>query len=787
MSTTNTEAHQVSRSRLSVAVFAALTLSAGALAQERELEEVRVTAEKLRGDVQDIPIAITSFSSEDMEQLSVNQIKELVAFTPGLTATPGPNGGNEGLFFIRGIGQADGNAATDPGVGTYLDGVYLGRTSGASLDTLDLQRVEVLRGPQGTLFGRNTIGGAINVVTENPSLDGFHGKVKGSIMDRDGYKLQFVANAPLGDDAALRVSGLNTQRDGWGESVYNNDTFGDEDTTAGRVKFLWNANDSMQFILSADATKARGTSLPTVLTAFDTSQELPHMGATPLAAPFPPDSAGERSNDTKDIFASIDPQNDMDVWGTSLHFNWDLQWARLSSITAYRDMETFTTQDFDAGAYATYDNFMDQAQEQFSQELILAGEAFDDRLEWLAGLYWYEEEVDYTNGINLGHNTNLFPFSWEKLDGRGIQNNQRFNLDVESQAVFFHLRYRITDAFSLTVGGRYNEEEKTQDFDFFIDNTDGIFSFIPAPIPGNPAWPNPGYIQLFTPGEITPTLSPNNPFLPPNVPTSYNESWEEFTPKVVLDWQASEDILFFLSYAEGFKSGGWNGRPQDTFAEVPTYEPEEVTSYELGMKSTFADGDVVFNASYYFSDYENIQLLVLNPGSGFFETNNAAQAEVQGIEFEVSARLMDSLQVFWTGSWIDAEYTELDLEARISGIDDNDMLPLTPEYSTSLGLQYTASLGDAGALIARGDYSWQDDIAYGAANGQYEVEDDYGLLNLRLSWLSRSEQWTVAGWVRNATDEEYFSNGQDVVNGLGVAFAGVGRPREYGLDVIYSF
>tara|TARA_R110002110_G_scaffold205066_1_gene416727 strand:- start:126966 stop:129314 length:2349 start_codon:yes stop_codon:yes gene_type:complete len=759
----------------------AMGLSAAAVAQGPKLEEVTVTAQKLTGDIQDIPIAITSFTSNDLEQLSSSQVKDIARLTPGLTSTPGPNGGNEGLFYIRGIGQNDGNAATDPGVGTYLDGVYIGRATGASLDTLDLQQIEVLRGPQGTLFGRNTIGGAINVMSKKPDVEATSGQVKASWMERDGYKLQFAGNLPLGDTLALRVTGVDKKQDGWGRSVYTDDTYGDIDTTAGRAKLLWNATDALEVMLSVDATKARGTSQPTILTASDTS------GASPLAVPFPPALANERSDDIYKVFSSIDPKNDLDVWGTSLHVNWDTDLMRIESITAYRDMESFTTQDFDGGGFAFYDNFMDQAQDQFSQELLFSGVAMDNKLDWLVGLYYFEEEVDYTNSINLGTNTNLFPFSWEKLDGRGLRNNQRFNLEVETMAAFFHFKYRLTDSLALTVGGRYNDEEKTQSFDFFIDNTDSVFSFIPAPFPGNPAWPNPGYVQLFTPGVITPTLSPDNPFLPANVPTTYNESWGKFTPKVVLDWEAGENMMVYLSYAEGFKSGGWNGRPQDTFAEVPTYEPEEVSTYEIGIKSEWMDQRLRFNGAYFYSDYEDIQLLVLNPGSGFFETDNAAKAELQGIELDVNYLLTENLQVMWTGTWTDTEYSELDLSALISGIDEDDMFPLTPEYTTSLSMQYTADLGDNGSVILRGDYTWQDDIAYGAANGQYEVEGDYGLLNMRLTWESPSKTWAVAGYVLNATNEEYFSNGQDVVNGLGVAFSGVGAPQEFGLDVMYSF
>lgn len=783
----NTRQTTLARTLAVLSAASALALPGMAQAQAGSLEEIVVTAQQLTGNIQDIPIAISTYSEAQLESLSINRLSDITRFTPGLTATPGPNGGNEGLFYIRGIGQNDGNAATDPGVGTYLDGVYMGRTSGASLDTMDIQQVEVLRGPQGTLFGRNTIGGAINVTTKKPDTEALAGQVKAGVMERNGYKVQSSVNVPLGQDWAMRFAGLHTEQDGWGDSVYTDDTYGDVDTTGGRVKLLWNASDELQFLLEADGTRARGTSLPTILTAFDGSPSLPHRGATPLAAPFPFDMGSEMSKDEDKIFSSIDPKNDMDVWGTALHIDWDLGRAQLSSITAYRNLNSYTTQDFDGGGYAVYDNFMDQDQDQTSQELLLKGNAFDDRLEWLVGLYYYEESIDYTNAINLGTNINLQPFQWAKLDGRGLRNNQRFHLDVESEAVFTNLRYKLTDAVALTLGARYNYEKKKQNYDFFVDNRQGIFSFIPAPFPGNPPWPSPGYVQLFAPGVITPTLSPDNPFLPPDVPTKYDEDWDKVTPRAVVDWQLDDELMFYASYAEGFKSGGWNGRPQDTFASVPTYQPEEVNTYEVGMKSEWLDRKVRLNTSYFFSDYTDIQLLVLNPATGFFETANAAEAELQGIELDITAVLVENLQATVTGTWTDSKYTKLSTAAQIAGIDKDDEFPLTPEYTASAILEYTFDMGNAGSIVAHADYSWQDHVYYGAANGEYEGQDSYGLTNLRLSWISANDKWTVAGYVLNAADEDYYSNGQDVVNGLGVAFAGVGRPREYGMDFIYSF
>ncbi|MCB1678673.1 MAG: TonB-dependent receptor [Halioglobus sp.] len=757
----------------------ALVLSGAAasvLAQSGALEEVIVTAQKRSESMQEVPISVAVFGSESMRELSVTQVKDLVKFTPGLTMSNGPSGGNDAFFYIRGIGQFDHNASADPGVGIYIDEVYLGRVAGAAVDLLDIERVEVLRGPQGTLFGRNTIGGAVSVVTARPG-DEFGGNLRVTVGERERQELAGRVDLPLGDSVKAMVVGQWRQQDGWGERVYDSATFSEVNSDALRAKLDWKVAENLDVLFSVDYTDTDGSSgSQTRLAAFNGAA---NGGTSPLGVPFAPDMGQEMSNDLYDNFTSIEPAYDTEVNGYSMVVNWQGEALSVKSITAYRELDQFVTNDFDGGRYSFYDNYFDTDQDQFSQEFQFTGSAMSERLNWLLGLYYYEEDVDYVNAIAMGTNNGLPPFdpnyAVNKLDGRAIWNIQGFELEVESQAVFAQVDFSITDALTLTAGVRYSDEEKKQAFNFYVDNTDGVFTFA-------------NFAGLFLPGTITPTLSPDNPFV--GVPTTYSDTWNSTDPKLSLEWQLTDEVLLYTSYATGFKSGGWNGRPTPNaagqFGVVPTYDPEEVETYEVGIKSQWLDNRLRLNVTAYTSDYTDIQMLVLGP-SGFFENINAGEADIDGFEMDLIALPLPQLQLTAGVGYIDAQYTKLAPGAIGSGITRGNALPNTPEYTASASAQYTFDLRNNGALSLRADYAWQDEVYFGASNAQFEYQDSYGLWNLRASWRSADESLEVAVFLLNAADKEYLVSGQDVLGPLGVAFNQVGPPQEWGAQINYWF
>ncbi|MFN3388279.1 MAG: TonB-dependent receptor [Allosphingosinicella sp.] len=739
---------------------------APAAAEEGRNPDIIVTATRREERLQDVPVAVTAFGEEAIQALSAETVGELASFAPNLSRTSGPTGGNDAFFFIRGIGQVDSNPAADPGVGVYVDGVYFGRLQGSSIDTDDIARVEVLRGPQGTLFGRNTIGGAISITTKDPGRDfGTQGRVTYGSRDRiDAYA---AADLPVSEQFRLRISGATRNQDGWGKNVYTGETFGDVENLSGRVRALWEPDPDVRLALTADAVRGRGSSAHTILVGFNPAAG-PIPGTTPLGVPFPP-LLQDTSPDIDVSFASIEPRNDLDSWGLSGDLGWTLgENVGLRLIVAYRELDQFVTNDFDGTGFKTFDNFFDTGTNQLSGELQLSGEALAGRLEWLLGFYGFRERIDHNNAICLGANLGG-PFAFARNQGGCLQNNQRFGLDVDSWALFAHTTIALSDEFGLILGGRYTNEEKEQRFDFFLDNRAGVFSFFGIP------------------PIILPTLSPSNPAL--TIPTTYKGSWSRFTPKLGFEWEPQEDLLVYGSWSRGFKSGGFNGRPSPNptggFNQILPYDPETLDAWELGFKSDLADNRLRLNAAAFYSIYDGIQLLVLDPTTGFFNTQNAGKNEIWGFEVEATARPVDPLTIYANIGYVHDRYKELNPLAV--GIDLGDRLPVTPRWTLATGANYHVALGGAGTLDLRGDLSFRDEVWYGAPNNPLEREEAITLLNLRATWRDPSDRFSVALFGTNVTNVRYYSNVQDVRGALGVAFAQVAPPREWGVELGFRF
>ena len=747
--------------------------------------------------LQSVPVSIAVFRAKDLENLGVTNVADTAAFTPNFLANGGPTGQNDGFYFVRGVGQVDLNPATDPGVGSYVDGVYLGRVIGASFDSLDVARIEVLRGPQGTLFGRNTIGGAVNVVTGDPG-DSWQGDLRVTGGERSLIGAQAKIAGPLSDTFGISASLLHRQQDGAGENPFTGKTFGDIDNTAGRLKFQWKPSDTFTARLAADASRVRGTSQHQILVGFNPAV------SSPLGVRMAPQVGADLN--TGNIYENrsslTDPRSDVDVNGISLTLDWSLGAASLKSITAYRELEQFARGDFDGSRINFYQSEFTTDQDQISQELQLT--VANERWTGVLGAYYYEESAFHNNYITLGANNGCllaplpFPFAGPPpplcganpyatpLLDRSIANNQQLNVDIKALAAYAHATFRFNDTWSGSLGLRWTDEKKTQAYDFFIDNTKNVLNFSCAP-PGVPGFPPTGLCFPLVPAAIIPTLSPRNPMV--GVPTTYKASWSEVTPKLGLEYKPRDRQLYYLSYSEGFKSGGFNGRPTPgatgSFAAVEAYDPERLKTVELGAKTQFADNAVRLNAAVFFSRYSDIQLLVLGP-SGFFENRNAGEAEIKGVELELLARPSPAFELSVNLGYMDHEYTSLTADARRSGFALSNRLPMTPKLNGSLGLQYTWPLG-AGALALRGDYAYRSEVFFGAQNGPLERESDLGLLNARVRYDFPGERISLALYAKNLTDEEYFTNGQDVRGPLGIAFVGVGLPREVGAEFVYRF
>ena len=756
---------------LTGAIGAGAHAQAGSPAAEREnpTDTIVVTATRREETLQDVPIAVSAFTGADLQELSVSNIGDVSQYTPNLAQTSGPSGGNDGYFFIRGVGQVDSNPASDPGVGVYIDEVYLGRIQGSSFDVLDIARVEVLRGPQGTLFGRNTIGGAINVVTADPGEE-FGGNVRVAAGTRDLAELIASVDLPLSDTFGMNVAAFSRHQDGWVTSRTTGATYGDVENLGARIKAVWEPAETFKLTLVGDTARTDGSAAPTIAQGFNQFANSPNpgviTGGSPLGVPFPTDMFNDVAPNLETSFQSNAPISETETGGLAAIATWNLGAVTLKSITSYREMTQFVTNDFDGSGYTFFDNFFDSKQNQISQEFQMSGEAAEGRLEWLGGLYFFEEESDHVNGICQGTNTGI-PGVAVRNDGRCLLNNQAFTLDVSSWAAFGNATWAFTDALSVTLGLRLTNEEKEQQFDFFLDNSAGIFNFAGIP------------------PLVIPTLSPRNPAL--TIPTLYTDDWESLTSRLVVDYVLNDQVNLYASYSEGFKSGGFNGRPNPNptgqFSEVQTYDPETLETFELGFKGDY--GRVRANAALFHSIYDDIQILVIDPATAFLDIDNAGEAEMTGLELEVFANPVDPLTFMASVGYIDASYNEVNPLA--AGISLNNELPVTPEWTVHLGAEYEVDLATAGALRLRADYSWRSDVFFQAENALFDKGEEVGLLNLRATYTLPSQMTSISVFGRNVTDETYLSNAQDVRGPLGVAPAQLGETAEWGVELSVDF
>jgi len=783
-------------------------------ADDAQLDEVIVTAQKRTENVQDVPISITAFSAEFLERLSAERVADIMDYAPNVSRSSGPTGGADAFFFIRGVGQVDNSATVDPGVGVYLDEVYLGRIQGASLDLLDVERVEVLRGPQGTLFGRNTIGGAVSVITADPG-DEVAGRAQLTAGSRDKLDGLFSIDLPLGDTTALKVSAVRRYQEGWAKSTFTGRDYGQTDDLGGRVRFVWKPSDSFSARFSADLGTRDGSPASNSLLSFNSMAgcvvpgsrpPVTIPGTTPTCVPFPTppappgppgppgpppasDLLADQNFDRERSFNSVEPRIDERTNGLAAQLAWNIGDLTLKSITSYRTLVQDSRTDLDGTGYSLYDAQFLVDQNQLAQEFQLAGRSFNDRLDWVLGLYAFREGIRNDTTICVGTNRpatgptglpiqlppafpggppRFAPGSATRNDGRCLSFGNQIDLDIDSLAAFTHTQYALTDRWSATLGLRWTRDQKEQVFNSFTDNRAGVVALTGIPPLG------------VISGAVGPGVTPPPGFAP--VPFRYEETWSEVTPRLGVDFKPAEDWLFYASYARGFKSGGFGARATP-LAPIRPYDPETVDTYEIGFKSEFADRRVRLNAAAFFSRYKNIQLLILDPATAQFETRNGGDNEVRGIELELRARPTSALDLTASIGWLDNEYTRF---AGIAQIDPGDKLPNSPEYTLDLGAEYRWAIGE-NRLAVRADWNYRAESWFQALNNPLDRQGGYAIVNARVSYEIVPSDVTVALFAQNLTDKEYFLTKNDTRSDLGVATGIYAPPREIGLELIVRF
>lgn len=704
-----------------------------------------VTARRREERLQDVPISVTAFSANDIQTTSVTNIKELGHFTPNVTINDHSQVGNTAsLIYIRGIGQDDPGIIWEPGVGMYVDGIYSGRLVGIDVDLVEVERIEVLRGPQGTLFGRNTIGGAINVVSAKPDVDaGFSGAAELVTGRFDRFDGKLNLNVPvLPGKLAAKVGVASRQRDGYGRRLdfQTGETIGetgDRDATSGQLMLNWLPHDELSVLFSLDGSRVRESGAVRKLVA---TGQPPIIGLTNiLADPDYGDVFLTDSNFTN--FANgKDGANDLDVWGAGLTIEWNREDYFVKSITSYRDMEVLSSSDEDLSIYTIIHSDFNLEQDQFSQELQLGGQSFDGRLDWLTGLFYYEEDASTDVMIDAFELASI-------IIGNDLSLNLLEGAKAESYAVFGQGTYSFTDRFSLTAGLRYTKDEKEVSRSRSTINTG----------------------QVVVPFGVR------------------SDSWDDVSGRLGLEYKWTDDVMTYVSVAKGYKSGGINGRSTSDVEFVP-FDPETVLTYEAGVRSELLDNQLRLNATLFFNDYNDIQFLVTGNDPVTLENitfvDNAAKADVKGFELELVAAPTSRLNFSAGIGYTDAEYTQIDPGSVLT---PDTRFVSTPEWSGVVSGQYAHPFDDGSQLLGRLDYTYQSETYYDIDNSPLLIQDGYGLLRARVEFESSDGKWVAALFGTNLTDEEYFTAGLDRAGQIGFAQVQFARPREWGASVRLRF
>jgi len=667
------------------------------------LEEVVVTARKREERAQDVPMSISVLSGAHLERTGGANLRDVGALFPGISFND--SNGSGGEFSIRGLTSA--GSGSDTSIGLYVDEVFVGDEASMSQRLYDLQSFQVLRGPQGTLFGRNTVAGAVNIVTRKPGPD-FGGSVHATVGNYDLREYGLTVNAPLISDRLMaRVSYVDRERDGYLRNTAVPGTAGnDENGHSLRVHVLGRPTDDLDLLLSVDDS------------SDDTCDNMFRVVSGTLYT----------GNTNPDVSAWDGPCNSQrDVQGISLRADQRFSGMTLTSISAYRDRETSFLTDRDFTNLPILATGLDTDEHQFTQEVRLAS-AGGERMSWVAGAFWFERHYLQDTILDLGPG----------FLGPGLRNTVHSFADTTARsfAGFASVEWNVTNALMADVGLRYTSERKSLDY----------VQTATLPIPGF--------------GVVA--------------PFSRDVDGGEWSPTATLTYRFNPAAIAYGRIARGFKAGGFNAGPSSDPARIE-FEPEFVTSYELGYKADLLEGRVTFDGSVYYLDYSDIQQSDQD-GAGFY-IGNAASARSYGVETQFSVRPFEYLTLNGGLGYVNAKYDEF-------GARSGNDLPRAPRWTGSLSADLRWNVTANGSLFVLPEVTYRSENFVDSANTQLFLQPSNTLVNVRAGFESRSG-WSATAWMRNATDERFTLGGFSVAPILYAVTTS--PPRTYGLDLRWNF
>ncbi|MBL8552472.1 MAG: TonB-dependent receptor [Hyphomonadaceae bacterium] len=748
----------------------ALGLFAGpAAAQETAaVEDVVVTAQFREQNIQDTPLSITAVTAEMLEARSQTSIVDVANQAPNVRLTPGSAAFGPSLqAHIRGVGQHDFNFALEPGVGMYVDDVYYSTLTGSVFDLLDLERVEVLRGPQGTLAGQNSIGGAIKLYSRKPDGEG-GGYVQGTYGSYDRTEVRAAAEFTLAPDLFARIAGVSHASDGYvtrydygcthpGSPVKSAiisencelGTEGGKSYTAIRGALRWTPTTRLEMNLAADftnddsegspftlmyvgsttaagATPAANTSINGV--SLGTAAGSPFISYSLFGSQWADDTFSQSPYITYSTYTNPAPIDgsapyaipaiyQVDSWGVSNTIDFAItDKLKLTSITAFRYYEGDWGVDEDSSPIGSTTLYNAVWHRQWTQELRLSGALFADALDFTIGGFYLDQRSHYGARVDL----------------RTLQFIENDDIPATTTAAFANFDWHITDALDVIVGARYTDSEKT-------------FTYGRLGIPGSGP-PNNGLAPAAVRGLN-------------GLSSTYSGSYMDY--RAAVQYRLTDNVMAYAQFSTGHRGGGINPRPFFVAQALP-HNPEQVSAYEIGAKTDFFDRRLRLNASAFFNKYEDILFATTNcpftggPATPCFLPINAGEAEVQGYELEAVLRPVDGLSIDASVSTLDFEYTTIAPNAASAGISLASTAPFAPELKYAIGVEYDINVGDRGTLTPRLDWSYQDSYFTTPSNSPFSQIPDYSLLNGRLTWRAADGDWQLALEGTNLTDELYY-------------------------------
>jgi iron complex outermembrane recepter protein len=781
-----------------------------AMAMERDrsgvIEELIVTSQRRAESIQDVPISVTAFNQEDIERISPRTLRDLDAMVPNVrigmvTAAPG-----QGAIFIRGLGYADAENNQPPSVGLIIDGIFQGTNTGQLIDTFDIEQIEVNRGPQGVLYGKNTTGGTIVVKRAQPRFNEFGIDAAAQVGTENERVLKARVNVPLIDDQlAMKIGGIHKERDGFFKNITRGNDAGADEYDALTFAMKWQPTDAFEGVLTYDKIRQRGDIAP---------QDPRWNGDDPFV-----------NEADYDEFQKLD----VDMFGLTV--NVDLGGATLESITGYIDSTDVTGQDFDgstlnslASPIGQLHTHRDRDYRQFSQEFKLAGD-INERVSYMVGAFWWDADFEFQQGTNsifalpslalgppgaipAGTPCSALGIGSSPLSPSLCQfpifppSVQLTAESVESRAVFGSIDWRVTDTVTLNAGVRWLDEEK---------EFDGVYmlGILPTSGPTNLLG-----INLLPPRTFNPNVVLNGPF-------ASKDSWNDTIFRFAANWAVTDDNMLYATFAQGFKSGGLHNRGTDP--EFLAYEPESVDTIEVGSKNILLDGRVRLNASVFATEIQDLQaanVMTIGsvPGTNTI-VNNLPKRDIWGAEIESSIKMTETLSLMLMAGYLNVETDDYTLSTRRVGfnpsgsncnpVDNPGLFPngpattpnncpdraftasdiaFVPEWNYAASLAFNQMIG-GGAFHASVTARGQDDIILALAPppAPSVVQKAYVLVDARVSYewsLANEDTLRLSLFGKNLTDKEYKE--QVLLLGVDGGFQGWGPPRQVALELVYS-